>query len=74
MLVVGITVIVRMTGTRSESEGRADIYIFFEALGGQNNEMSTNTALPKNRASKPTVRCRATAVAARGRQRIDSYC
>jgi hypothetical protein len=24
------TVIVRMTGTRSESEGRADIYMFFE--------------------------------------------
>ena len=29
------TVIVRMTGTRSESEGRADIYMFFEAVGGQ---------------------------------------
>jgi len=29
------TVIVRMTGTRSESEGRADIYMFFEALGGE---------------------------------------
>ena len=24
---------VRMTGTRSESEGRADIYMFFEAVG-----------------------------------------
>ena len=29
------TVIVRMTGTRSESEGRADIYMFFEAVGGE---------------------------------------
>jgi hypothetical protein len=27
------TVIVRMTGTRAESEGRADIYMFFEAVG-----------------------------------------
>jgi PAS domain S-box-containing protein len=29
------TVIVRMTGTRSESEGRADIYMFFEVVGGE---------------------------------------
>jgi hypothetical protein len=29
------TVIVRMTGTRSESEGRADIYMFFEAVEGK---------------------------------------
>ena len=29
------TVIVRMTGTRSESEGRADIYMFFEEVGGE---------------------------------------
>src|SRR5579872_1812505 len=29
------TVKVRMTGTRSESEERADIYMFFEALGGE---------------------------------------
>jgi PAS domain S-box-containing protein len=29
------TVIVRMTGTRSESEGRADIYMFFEAVGAE---------------------------------------
>jgi len=29
------TVIVRMTGTRSESEGGADIYMFFEAVGGE---------------------------------------
>jgi PAS domain S-box-containing protein len=27
------TVIVRMTGTRSESDGTADIYMFFEAVG-----------------------------------------
>ncbi len=29
------TVIVRMTGTRSESEGRADIYMFFEAASAE---------------------------------------
>ena len=29
------TIIVRMTGTRSESEGRADVYMFFEAVVGQ---------------------------------------
>ena len=26
---------VRMTGTRSESEGKSDIYMFFEAAGGE---------------------------------------
>lgn len=29
------TVIVRMTGTRSESEERSDIYMFFEAVGAE---------------------------------------
>ncbi len=32
------TVIVRMTGTRSESEGRADIYMFFEEVGGEERD------------------------------------
>ena len=29
---------VRMTGTRSESEGRADIYMFFEEVGGEQRD------------------------------------
>jgi PAS domain S-box-containing protein len=49
------TVIVRMTRTRSESEGRADVYMFFEAVGGeeQHNAEEQNGGEKQSNAEQP---------------------